>query len=253
MNPNSTDLTPEQLHWLQQQNISVLTPVHHNCNVNYFDSVSLLQRTCDFNNIKLNIIVGVGDSLVTRARNSLTYQWLQTDSNIALWIDSDIGFLPHQILQMIATKELFIGAPYSKKQTDWHRYHSWLQQKLQQNQLPTAEQLQLATANRWVLNTMQQELVRVTPVDELGTGLLCTHRQVYETLKPYVDTYQIDNGSGETHSNYWQTPIVNNRLLSEDYYFCALARQHGFQPMLYLLANTTHAGTYHWQTSTQWQ
>jgi len=246
-------LTPEQLEWLQQQHITVLTPLHHSCEVNYVESIIKLSLLAAALNIKLDVHLEKGDSLITRARNTTTHRWLQTTSNIGLWIDSDIGFEAAQILQMIATKQPLIGAPYAKKQTDWNRYHAWLQQKLEQNQLPTATQLQLATANQWVLNTTEAVISAVTPVDELGTGLLCTHRQVYTTLQPHVGTYQTDVGNQQTQHNYWQAPVLNNRLLSEDYYFCALAKTHGYQPMLFLPANTTHCGTNYWQTSTQWQ
>jgi hypothetical protein len=86
-----------------------------------------------------------------------------------------------------------------------------------------------------------------------GTGFMLIKRDVFETLKPTVPKYTNDmilivdkNPVKKIVDEYFATSIdeVSNRLLSEDYHFCKIARQAGFKVYAAPWANLTHSGTY---------
>jgi hypothetical protein len=90
-------------------------------------------------------------------------------------------------------------------------------------------------------------------IDNGGTGFMLIKRAVFETLKDKVPTYTNDqilivdkNPVKKIIHEYFATSIdeVSNRLLSEDYHFCKIARQAGFKVYAAPWANLSHSGTY---------
>jgi GT2 family glycosyltransferase len=90
-------------------------------------------------------------------------------------------------------------------------------------------------------------------IDNGGTGFMLIKRNVFETLKPTVPTYTNDmilivdkNPVKKIIHEYFDTSIDEdtNRLLSEDYHFCKIARKAGFKVYAAPWANLTHSGTY---------
>jgi hypothetical protein len=78
-------------------------------------------------------------------------------------------------------------------------------------------------------------------------------REVFLALKDKVPTYTNDmiliidkNPQKKIIHEYFATSIdeESNRLLSEDYHFCKLARQNGFKVYAAPWAQLTHSGTY---------
>jgi hypothetical protein len=90
-------------------------------------------------------------------------------------------------------------------------------------------------------------------IDNGGTGFMLIKRNVFEVLKDKVPTYTNDmilivdkNPVKKIIHEFFATSIdeVSNRLLSEDYHFCKIARQAGFRVYAAPWANLSHSGTY---------
>ena len=90
-------------------------------------------------------------------------------------------------------------------------------------------------------------------IDNGGTGFMLIKRGVFDALKDKVPTYTNDmiliidkNPVKKIIHEYFATSIdePTNRLLSEDYHFCKLARQNGFKVYAAPWAQLTHSGTY---------
>jgi hypothetical protein len=90
-------------------------------------------------------------------------------------------------------------------------------------------------------------------IDNGGTGFMLIKRAVFETLKDKVPTYTNDmilivdkNPVKKIIHEYFATSIdeQSNRLLSEDYHFCKIARQQGFKVYAAPWAKLSHSGTY---------
>ena len=55
------------------------------------------------------------DSLVTRARNELVARFLRSEATHLFFVDSDIGFTPEQVLEMLRFNEPFVAGVYPLK------------------------------------------------------------------------------------------------------------------------------------------
>ena len=59
------------------------------------------------------------ESLINRARNNLTHQFLKGDADYLFWIDADIKFRPQDVVKMIEADVDLIGGLYPKKEINW--------------------------------------------------------------------------------------------------------------------------------------
>jgi hypothetical protein len=76
-----------------------------------------------------------------------------------------------------------------------------------------------------------------------GTGFMMIKRGVFETLSSEVPEYAVE----ETRlREFYATDIdtESRQYISEDYYFCRLARRHGFKVYAAPWIHLTHTGTY---------
>jgi hypothetical protein len=87
-----------------------------------------------------------------------------------------------------------------------------------------------------------------------GTGFMLIKREVLEKLKDVVPTYNSDmytiidtERKPRKIYQFFDTSIdkdSGNRLLSEDYHFCKLARDNGFKVWAAPWAQLSHTGSY---------
>jgi hypothetical protein len=86
-----------------------------------------------------------------------------------------------------------------------------------------------------------------------GTGYMLIKRQVFEGLMKHVPTYTSDMYAAidterkpKIIHQFFDTSIDpdDNKLLSEDYHFCKLARKHGYKVWAAPWVSLTHTGTY---------
>ena len=86
-----------------------------------------------------------------------------------------------------------------------------------------------------------------------GTGFMLIKRGVFDHLKPHVPTYRtnsfIDPETGAyqkplTHEFFATSIDASGALLSEDYHFCELVRQHGGSIWANPFIKLDHVGTY---------
>jgi hypothetical protein len=96
-----------------------------------------------------------GDSLVSRVRNDLAADFLDTDYTHCLWWDSDIIATPDQVARLLSHDEAIVGGLYANKS----------ERRL-----------------KWVLNpfgeTTPIDNRGVIPVRHIGTGFLLVAREV---------------------------------------------------------------------------
>jgi hypothetical protein len=144
-----------------------------------------------------------GDSLVTRARNKIVKRFLESKMQFLLFIDSDILFDPKQIIRLRSHDKFIVGGAYLKKK------------------LPYAP----------VCNSKIGEEGDLDIVREAGTGFLMIHRDVFEDIRTMYPEHSYTNEGDEekgTYYDWFRVGVKNGRYLSEDYYFCQLAGEAGF-------------------------
>jgi hypothetical protein len=192
------------------------------------------------------------ESLITRARNALTHQFLKSDSTHLMFIDSDIKFLPEHIVPMIqADKEIICGI-YPKKEINWDSV-----KQAMNNNIPD-DRLKFHTGS-FVVNLVDYAGTVTVPIAQPveifngGTGFMLIKREVFEKLGEKVPEYTNDVGdlSGtmqqqEKIKEFFATSIEpeTNRLLSEDYHFCREWRMAGGKVWAAPWCQLAHIGTY---------
>ena len=191
----------------------------------------------------------MNESLITRARNDLARIFLESNHDYLMFIDADIGFDSEAIAHlMLADKDIACGI-YPKKEVNWDSV----------NRAALDGKTDLADhAGAFVFNmigegTAESDETGCIEVRHGGTGFMLIKRGVFEELIPHVPTYRTssfkDPETGEyvkplTHEFFATSIDETGALLSEDYHFCELWRNHGGKIHAHPFIKLHHVGTY---------
>jgi len=230
----------------------VATPMYGGmCTGMYSSAVAQSIGVMQSNNIGLYYSFMMNESLITRARNSLAYDFLQSEATHLMFIDADIGFNPNFIPPMVhADKDIICGL-YPKKEINWVTVESAVKAGVPPNELDKH-------TGAFVVNLVNNEQVSTkiedpVEIDNGGTGFMLIKREVFIGLIGKVPTYTNDMFHAveierpvKIINEFFATSIdeESNRLLSEDYHFCKISRQAGFKVWAAPWCNLTHTGTY---------
>lgn len=187
----------------------------------------------------------MNDSLVTRARNYLTYQFLQSPATHLMWIDADIGFDPADIVGMVRADKDIVCGIYPKKEIHWREVARAATAGVPPERLRDYER-------SFVFNLIDNSAERVgvdglIQIANAGTGFMLIKRGVFEALSDDVPSYTEGSTPGIELKAFYAVsidPEAGNSLLSEDYHFCKLARDRGFEIYAAPGVRLDHTGTY---------
>ena len=201
------------------------------------------------------------ESLITRARNTIVSMFLDDQNFIGthlLFIDADIGFVPHNIERLIrADKDIACGI-YPRKCIHWEKVIQAVKNK------PDISEDELSfKALGYNLNfedpqniTLQNGFVGVM---EAATGMMLIKRDVFRKMqKAYPErkykSDQIVNGKQFRSDNCFDLFGVGKidwdkeeRYLSEDYYFSRLWSKIGGKIYADVASPLVHQGNMHFK------
>jgi hypothetical protein len=237
----------------QSKSVFLATPMYGGmCTGSY--STSLMTTPMKFSQAGVLMYYAhmMNESLITRARNSLADDFLKSNATHLMFVDADIGFNPEDIIRMIdADKDIICGL-YPKKEIHWGRVTQAVQNGIPPEELKDH-------VGTFVVNLVDNKQVAVKmdepfEITNGGTGFMLIKRGVFEFLSDKVPQYKRDmytatetERTAQYIKEFFATsidPDADNRLLSEDYHFCKLARQHGFKIHAAPWAQLSHTGTY---------
>jgi hypothetical protein len=202
--------------------------------------------------ISVSFIDIYNESLITRARDLLTHIFLANKTDYLLFIDADQTFRPEDVIAMIKSDKDIIGAPVPMKGINWSR----VKQAAKADKQNLEEYSGIFNVNflpDFLKTTKEIKLSDPVEVLYVGTGMLLIKRSVFEKMEDLVSTYTHDGANipdsniitGQTKiKNFWNTTVVDGRLLSEDYNFCNMWKSTGGKIYVYLLAKVSHIGNY---------
>jgi hypothetical protein len=240
-----TDKKPTQLF--------IATPMYGGvCNGSY--TVGLLTMVGIFSQRGIGIEYAhlMNESLITRARNTLARDFLASECTHMMFIDADIGFNPADIIPMIEADKDIICGIYPKKEIDWVQVEGAVKRGVIPQQLSHY-------TGAFVVNLIgdaksaEGNLDAPMEIANGGTGFMLIKREVFEGLIGRVPTYNNDvflavdvDRTPQVIHEFFATSIEDDsrRLLSEDYYFCKIAREAGFRVWAAPWAHLSHTGTY---------
>ena len=234
--------------------IFIATPMYGGlCNGTY--TVGLLSAVGVFSRYGIGMQYAhmMNESLITRARNSLAKDFLASECSHLMFIDADIGFNPADIVPMIhADKDIVCGL-YPKKEINWIDVSKAVKAGVSPQELHNY-------TGAFVVNTiggtetLEGNMYTPLEIANGGTGFMLIKREVFDGLIGKVPTYKNDmftaiedQSNPEVINEFFATSIdasSGNRLLSEDYHFCKIAREAGFKVWAAPWAHLSHTGTY---------
>jgi hypothetical protein len=220
--------------------IFVATPMHAGtCTDKFSLSCISLQKQALLKNIEIDFVFLSGNAMITSARNSLVSLFLQSNYTHMLFIDSDISFDAHQVLNMALADKDVIGAVYPTKEIDWDKVYNAVSNGFKSNQLPLL-------ASTYMFNPLFDESItlgseKMVEVKHLGTGMLCIKREVFESMKDITYSYKTKEGFIEYE--FFATNLREG-ITTEDFYFCESWRKTGGKIFLAPWVILRHTGNY---------
>lgn len=238
---------------MEQPIVFLATPMYGGMCTGTYTS-ALMQTPIAFSQagIQLYYTYMMNESLITRARNSLAHDFLASKATHLMFVDADIGFNPKDIVSMVQRDVDIICGLYPKKEIHWQRVADAVGRGVPANELKDH-------TGTFVVNLVNNERteVKINNLMEItngGTGFMLIKRNVFEALADKVPEYNNDmylavdtERKPKVIKEFFATSIdteADNRLLSEDYHFCKLARKHGFKIHAAPWVQLTHTGTY---------
>ena len=245
---------------LRKRKLFLATPMYGgNCVGMYTRAIADLSAVCAKYGIPLQLYFLFNESLITRARNYCADEFLRSDATHMLFIDSDIGFNPQDVLALLAMQDDdsdydVIGAPYPKKCISWEKIKMAVDKGVADEDPNKLEKF----VGDYVFNPRngQREIPIGEPVEvmEMGTGFMMIRRKTFDKYKevfPHLH-YKPDHIRTEAFDGtreimaYFDCIIdpVSKRYLSEDYMFCYNVQKAGMKVWFCPWMQTQHVGTY---------
>jgi len=183
-------------------------------------------NTCRQLGIDWTMETMTNESLISRARNTLTAKFLHNkESTHLMFIDADIGWEPWHLLVMMNRDVDVIGGLYPMKS------------------LPV----------KWCVNGFEgaeEGPDGLQEVSKTGTGFMLIKRGVFEKLDQHPATCPFMNDIGlpaelnPYMKTYFDTAVRENRYYSEDWTFCENWRDLGGKVWVDKRVLLKHTGTY---------
>ena len=222
-------------------------------------SVADLTSMCTSHGIELRTYFLFNESLITRARNYICDEFMRSNSTHMLFIDSDIGFDPRDVIAMLAlqsddTEYDVLAAPYPKKTISWEKIKLAVDKGVADEDPNVLERY----VGDFVFNPKGGSgNIRIdipVEVSEVGTGFMMTRRKTFEMFRSAFPQYSYKPDHVRTEHfdgtreimQYFQAEIdpESKRYLSEDYWFCRKMQEIGGKIWYCPWMRTQHVGSY---------
>jgi glycosyltransferase involved in cell wall biosynthesis len=176
---------------LRKRKLFVATPMYGgNCSGMYTRAIADLTAMCVRYGIEIRSYFLFNESLITRARNYCVDEFLRSNADHLLFIDSDIGFNPQDVIAMMAlqTPESeydVIAGPYPKKCITWEKILAAVNKGVADQDPNVLEDF----VGDFVFNPVVSKEVTSIRLDEpaqvleTGTGFMMIRRSTFDKYK----------------------------------------------------------------------
>jgi hypothetical protein len=246
---------------LRKRKLFVATPMYGGqCAGMFAKSCADLSAICAQYGIPLQFYFLFNESLITRARNYCCDEFMRSGAEHLMFIDSDIGFNPQDVIALMALqvqnpeKYDIIGGPYPKKCISWEKIKHAVDKGVADADPNVLEKF----VGDFVFNPKggQQSIAIGEPCEvlEIGTGFMMITK---DAMQKFTDSYpqymyKPDHVRTEHFDGsrkimmYFQAEVdpKSERYLSEDYWFCQKAQEIGLKTWFCPWMKMQHVGTY---------
>jgi hypothetical protein len=245
---------------LRKRKIFVATPMYGGvCGGQYCKSTADLAALATQYGMDVRFFYLFNESLITRARNYLVDEFLRSDCTHLMFIDSDIGFDPNDVIALSVIAESgsdkhIVCGPYPKKCIAWEKIKRAVDKGYADKDPNTLEKY----VGDYVFNPKEGTgtIALDEPVEVLegGTGFMMIQREALEKFrdaypqymyKPdHVRTEHFDGTREILMAFQAEVDPKSKRYLSEDYWFCQKAQEIGLKTWLCPWMKLQHMGSY---------
>jgi hypothetical protein len=246
---------------LKKNKLFLATPMYGGmCAGMFTKSVADLSAICTQYGIPLQMYFLFNESLVTRARNYCVDEFMRSEAEHLMFIDSDIGFNPQDVIALMALQSQdpdkydIIGGPYPKKCISWEKIKAAVDKGVADDDANVLDKF----VGDFVFNPKggQQSIAISEPCEvlEIGTGFMMVSKQAmkkfYDAYPEYmykpdhVRTEHFDGTREIMMAFQAEIDPVSKRYLSEDYWFCQKAQAINLKTWLCPWMKMQHVGTY---------
>lgn len=210
---------------MQPPNIFISTPCYSGkVDLNYHTSMMMTMKFLGENRIQhmFNYAVSTG---VDAARSKHATEFLRTKCTHFMMIDDDMAWAPDLVFRMLMENVDIVGVPYRRKMVNPVRF----------------------TARHGTELEYKENKPYMIKVEGVGTGMMLVKREVFEKLLPEAPAIQYNKDGPLTHMFFRHDFVDDHHIngktyMSEDYNFCRLARNAGFDVWAYADEETAHMG-----------
>ena len=226
---------------LQKRKLFLAVPMYGGqCAGMFTRSVADLSAICTKHGIPLQLFFLFNESLVTRARNYCVDEFMRSGATHLMFIDSDIGFNPQDVIALLAMQNDeseydVIGGPYPKKCISWEKIKQAVDKGMADENPNNLEKY----VGDYVFNpkTTQREIPLNQPVEvlEIGTGFMMVRRKTFEDYQkafPHL-WYKPDHVRTEHFDG-------TREIMA--YFDCVIDRGYGHEDMFKLLDDVAAGG-----------
>jgi hypothetical protein len=194
------------------------------------------------------------ESLINRARNKFVTKFLDNkefNGTHLLFIDADIGFTIDNLKRIIEFNKEVVTCTYPVKGFYWQQLLDRIKENNNIDEQTMRDYLLQFNVNLYPNTEFKNNFGKVK---ESATGFMMIKREVFTTIMDKFPNlkYKPDLRTGIENSqnayDFFPVGIYKekdgvNRFLSEDYYFCRLAEECGFEIWTDLQTPITHLGS----------
>jgi hypothetical protein len=214
---------------LKKRKLFVATPMYGGqCAGMYTKSISDLTAFCAKHDIPVQLHFLFNESLITRARNYCVDEFLRSDAEHLMFIDSDIGFNVHDVIALMALQandeETYdiIGGPYPKKCISWEKVKMAVDKGVADEDPSVLEKY----VGDYVFNPKGgSQTITISEPDHVRTEQFDGSREILMAFQAEIDP-------------------KSKRYLSEDYFFCQKAQEIGLKVWFCPWIPLQHVGSY---------
>ncbi len=187
------------------------------------------------------------DSLITRSRNTLVTQFLESPASHLFFIDADISFDPRQVHEMLAFDQDVVAGIYPLKVINWD--NAALRRLASGETFQTAPLLYVGTL---CAGAELERIGRFATGVYCGGGFLMIKRQVIDRMiaaypqSRYGNVHAYSNAKGNDYYALFECLIdpETKTYISEDFGFCQKWRDIGGKIWLDTESRLTHIGAF---------
>ena len=249
---------------LRKRKLFVATPMYGGmCNGMYTKSSVDLAKLCQAYEIENKFFYLFNESLITRARNYCVDEFLRGSYTHLMFIDSDIGYDPNDVLSLLAlsdpdedesTRKEILCGPYPKKVIAWEKVKRAVDKGYADENPGELERF----VGDYVFNPSDDQteirLDEAVSVLEGGTGFMMIQREAfkkfdeaYPEMSYIPDHFRTVSFDGSREIMCYFDALIDKeskRYLSEDYMFCQWMQKIGVKTWMCPWMKLNHCGTH---------